>query len=369
MTSSRGSTARILVNMPSQFGGKPSGVARVAFSLLERLVAISEYRFILRSAWREDELPPELRGKIELLYVNRPRIMIADVVRQAAVMPGICRKVGADIVWNIDTFGAARGGRARLTTVHDLFYRHVDTLGRRSRATMAMCYGFVLRGSTRVVAISNGTHNELAAAFPEIASRLSVVANDTTLARPAGVLEREIVGPYVLMVGNATPNKNFGTAIAALAHLQVHGASPALVHVGIDEGGMIARAMASVSNPPRLISRKGLSDIQLAALYVHAECLIVPSLSEGFCLPIVEAQALGCPVVASNRSVLPEIGGEGALYFDPNDSEQLAGCIAELSANPKSRAALIAHGHANRTRFSWDESARAYAALFDELLA
>ncbi|EIZ81184.1 glycosyltransferase [Novosphingobium sp. Rr 2-17] len=356
--------------MPSQFGGKPSGVARVAFSLLERLVAVGGHDYILRSAWRAEQLPPGLQHGVELLHIERPRVMIADMVWQAIVMPAICRKAKADLVWNVDTFGAARGGRARVTTVHDLFYRHVDTLGWRARMTMALCYGTILRGSTRVVAISKGTRDELATTFPSVANRLAVITNDATVAASSGAtLPREIPERYVLMVGNATPNKNFAAAVAALSLLQANGSAPALVHVGMDDSSMIANAMAAASPPPRLIQLKGIDDARLAALYAHAECLIVPSLSEGFCLPIIEAQALGCPVIVSNQSVMPEVGGEGAIYFDPSDPNSLAVCLTELMADPTGRAALIKRGFHNRSRFSWEASARAYAALFTELLA
>jgi len=84
-------------------------------------------------------------------------------------------------------------------------------------------------------------------------------------------------------------------------------------------------------------------------------------------LPIVEAQAFSCPVLASNRSVMPEVGGDGALYFDPADSAQLAEQIRALIGPSATRTLLVERGHKNRGRYSWEASARAYHDLFTDL--
>jgi len=361
--------ARILVNMPSQFGGKPSGVSRVAFALLGRLLALGGHDYVLRSNWRRDALPDALRqSALELVEVPRPGIMSVDVVRQLVTVPALCRARGIDIVWNVDPFGAACGGRARVTTIHDLYFHSVpDLVGRRAAGTMRLCYGLVIRASTRIVAISRYTLNEAATLYPASAARMIEIANDATLAAPAGGLPKCMVGePYLLLVGNGTPNKNLGLAVAALARLP-EADRPLLVHVGLDEGGQLATALAAEAHPPRLHSLSDVDDAALAGLYAHALALVVPSLAEGFCLPIVEAQEIGCPVIASSASVMPEVAGDAALFFDPRDAADLAGRIAKLGNDAFLRADLIARGHANRRRFSWDASAARYAALFSEL--
>ncbi|MET0248947.1 MAG: glycosyltransferase family 1 protein [Sphingobium sp.] len=343
-------------------------MARAAFSLLERLVAIGGHDYVLRSAWRAADLPAALRG-IERIPVARPRFVIADMIGQAILMPRLCRQRGIDIIWNVDPFGAARGGRARVTTVHDLFYRHPGLSSARSRLTTALCYRMVLGGSTHVVAISAATGGDLAAAFPQARERLTVIPHDATLGEAGGqALPREIAGDYILLVGNGTANKNFGVAVAALSRLMAQGQALTLVHVGEDEGGMLARAMAQAHPAPSLVRLARIDDARLAALYAHAQCLVVPSLCEGFCLPIVEAQALGCPVIASNLSAMPDIAGEGALYFDPRQPADLAARIAALTSDPALRDAIIDRGRRNRARYSWERSAQAYDRLFTALV-
>lgn len=338
----------------------------MAFSLLERLIASGHHAYVLRSAWDVADLPPALRH-IEHIRVARPRFVIADMIAQALFIPRLCRRHGIDIVWNVDPFGAPRGGRARVTSVHDLFYREPGLAGRRARVTTALCYYMALRGSTRVVAISTATARGVSSAFPPVKNRLTLITNDATLRPAIDEPPREIAGRYILLVGNGTANKNFGVAVAALSRLNAQGDALTLVHVGEDEEDMVSRAMAQAVPAPPLIRLARIDDTRLAALYAHAQCLVVPSLCEGFCLPILEAQTLSCPVIASDRSAMPEVAGDGALYFDPENAAALAAQIAALVGDPALREALIAKGRRNRARFSWERSAQDYDRLFSAL--
>nr|WP_226019621.1 glycosyltransferase family 1 protein [Novosphingobium sp. FKTRR1] len=355
--------------MPSQYGGRHSGVAKVAFALLERLLERGDHTYVLRSNWSRAQLPAGLQtDALKLVEVPRPRKMATDVMLQCWTVPRLCRKLGIDVVWNIDMFGSALGGKARVTTIHDLyFHTHPEMFPRNSVLTMAICARMMIGGSARLAAISAQTRKDLVSFVPAAAKRSQVIYNDTTLAADAPP-PREIAENYILLVGNATPNKNFGVVVAALHRLAEHPARPVLVHVGKDDAGMISGALASCgSNPPKVISPDNVDDQRLAGLYAHAACLAVPSLAEGFCLPVVEAQALGCPVVAARASVLPEVAGDAALFFDPHEPEELAACLGRLLDSPELADELRKRGLANRNRFDWQKSAADYAALFAEL--
>ena len=95
----------------------------------------------------------------------------------------------------------------------------------------------------------------------------------------------------------------------------------------------------------------------LPALYSGAIALTYSSLFEGFGLPILEAQACGCPVLTSNTSSMPEIGGKGALYVDPYSVESIVNGIKKLE-DRKRRMEMIKKGFENIKRFSWEKCAR-----------
>lgn len=353
---------RILLNMPSQHAGRASGVARMAFCLIEQLLATTPHDYILRSPWSRNQLPAALgASRLRTQTVQRPRFMILDVLRQALTFPALCRRLGIDLVLNLDPYGSATGGHARATVVHDLYHRAIPAaVGWRAALTTDLIFRLVTAGSRRLVAVSEATGHDLTRYYPDTGNRLVTIHSDSTLppdlALPVG---REIEAPYILAVGNATPNKNFGSLHHAFARLHARFPTLRLVHVGAADDGAVH---------PAIIHLQAVSDRRLAGLYRHALCLCVPSTVEGFCLPVLEAQQYGCPVVCSNAPALLEVAGTGALFFAPTNADALAAHVTALLIEPALSAALVARGARNKQRFSWAVAGRRYATAIDDLL-
>jgi glycosyltransferase involved in cell wall biosynthesis len=102
---------------------------------------------------------------------------------------------------------------------------------------------------------------------------------------------------------------------------------------------------------------------ELNAVMRSAEAVVFPSLLEGFGLPVVEAMAVGVPVITSNVSSLPEVGGDAVLYVDPRDPADIAAAIVRLSGDGELRLALVESGRKRAALFRWDEAARATAGV------
>ena len=361
---------RILVNMPSQYGGKPSGVARVTFSLLERLLDQTRDDYILRSPWTRAQLPENLReSRLQLIETPRPRIMVFDVLRQAMTLPALCRKLGIDVLFNADPFGSPRGGKRRVTLVHDLYFKTIpEQIGWRATLTTDLIFRLMMAGSNRITCVSEATRKDLAQFYPSAAGKSLTIHSDSTLSVDPANLNGPppVAAPYILAVGNATSNKNFsllGKAFAVIGKVRpdLH-----VVHVGRDDAEEIGSVLDDPELKARLIRLSGIDDHQLADLYRHAACLCVPSTYEGFCLPVLEAQQLGCPVVCSNRSATPEIAGKGALTFDPADSDSLVAALERLFRAPDLASDLRQAGYENRKLYSWQKAAESYAQIFHE---
>jgi hypothetical protein len=146
-------------------------------------------------------------------------------------------------------------------------------------------------------------------------------------------------------------------SVLALALSGVAGGGPLL---GVE--GTIPFGMGDVLT----VFATNLDPASLAVLYRQAHCLLYPSLFEGFGLPLVEAMQLGCPVIASNRSVMPEIAGDAALLVDGLDVAAMASAL-EAVADPALRNRLIAHGRSRAAQFSWDKSAAQHAGVYRSL--
>jgi glycosyltransferase involved in cell wall biosynthesis len=158
--------------------------------------------------------------------------------------------------------------------------------------------------------------------------------------------------PFVLAVSSANRNKNFPAVVKALEMLG--DAAPPCVIVGkmnqVHFGG-------NTLDTDKVTHLSYVSDEELYALYQRALCLVFPSFYEGFGLPPLEAMALGCPVVVSRTSSLPEIGGDAVHYCNPHDPATLASAIRALAISPEQREICISKGLARADRFSWQRSA------------
>ena len=106
----------------------------------------------------------------------------------------------------------------------------------------------------------------------------------------------------------------------------------------------------------------------LVQVYNSVDCLVFPSLVEGFGLPVVEAQRCGCPVVTSNISSLPEVAGDGAVFVDPYSVESIRAGIQKVLGDGQFREGLIQKGFQNVRRFSWFEIAKSYSNLYQEVV-
>jgi glycosyltransferase involved in cell wall biosynthesis len=110
-------------------------------------------------------------------------------------------------------------------------------------------------------------------------------------------------------------------------------------------------------------------DEELSCWYKAADLLLYPSLDEGFGLPIVEAMALGTPVITSNRSCMPEVVGDAAIMVDPYNVSSISNAIVELLRNDELAEKLRQDGLRRARKFTWEEAARRHLQLFERVLS
>ena len=356
---------RVLINMTSQHRAKPTGISRGTFCLLREWVKTPDMEFVLRSAWFREDLPSELQDSaLEVMTIPRPRRMTFHTFHQAVVMPSIVRKARAALLVNADPFGSPTGGRARMTIVHDFYHRAIrDRVPLRARLTNESAFFVVLHSSSRIMCISNATRADLTRAFPALTSRAVVIHWASTLGAPSGDSSPNPLkakAPYILVVGNDGINKNFELVGRAFDRLHSSGYRQlSLVHVGQDHRNAIASALSEESARNAVVRLERIEDAELGAIFADALCLCVPSLDEGFCLPILEAQQRDCPVVSTNVSVMPEIAADGALYVHPDRPDELARAVTTILVDKNIRQALVEKGRENAARFSWQKAAGA----------
>ena len=177
--------------------------------------------------------------------------------------------------------------------------------------------------------------------------------------------------PYILFVSTLEPRKNIVGLIEAFNQLKSTLQVPhQLVLVG-QKGWQVQPILQAMERSPwrdQIQHLDYLSDAQVAYCYRHADVFAYPSLYEGFGLPVLEAMTLGCPVVTSNTSSLPEVAGDAALLVDPKDTEALATALGQVICDRTLHRALVEKGYQQAAKFSWTRTAKTTLEAYRSIL-
>ena len=207
-----------------------------------------------------------------------------------------------------------------------------------------------------IIAVSNNTKKDILNIYPDIPEdKITVIYHGkSTLSDESPEYEfmNGIPRRYILYVGQRYSYKNFNRFVEAMKPLLED--DPELNIVCAGGGGFKKNELEKIKpNADRFI-QKTVDDIELAYLYRNAICFVFPSLYEGFGLPILEAFNCGCPVLLSNTSSMPEIGGDAALYYDPYNAEDIMDKVSIAVKEENTREKLKKMGYIQANKFNWN---------------
>ncbi len=170
--------------------------------------------------------------------------------------------------------------------------------------------------------------------------------------------------PYIFYVGNAHPHKNVEGLIKAFLLLKNDYPNLKLYLAGHDH--YFWQRIKQEYKDEGIVYKGYVNDRELIALYKGARVFVMPSFDEGFGLPILEAFAMGVPVVSSNSASLPEVGGDACIYFNPKDVTDMANKIKQVLDDKSLRQMLIEKGQQRYKLFSWEKLARTTLKIYEE---
>ncbi len=256
-----------------------------------------------------------------------------------------------------------------LTVVHDLaFERFPDAYPLAERTYLRLTTRWATARCRLLIAVSETTKQDLIELYDVAPERIRVVplglGPPTSSPAPSSRLaELGLDGNFVLQVGRIERRKNQQAALAAVELLD----GVTLVVAGPERDTALSEKLRN-STHVRVLGRVDQPLLEL--LYKRARAVLVPSLYEGFGLPVLEAMARGKVVVAAKASSLPEVGGEAALYFHPSTNpEHLAGVLDVALRDQELRARLARIARARAAKFTWDKTAAGIAAVIKELVS
>lgn len=258
-------------------------------------------------------------------------------------------------------------GLKTVVTVHDLGSEYLPkTHQLKQRLYLSLMQKVQLKGATHLIAVSQATKDDLVKKIKINPKKITVVYEgyDEKLFKPIkndlliNSLNYYNLKPngYFLFVGTIQPRKNLGRLITAFASTNNPG-NLSLVIVGkkgwLSDGVYKLPKQLGIERHVKFLDYVPLKD--LPALYSGAIALTFPSLFEGFGLPVIEAQACGCPIITSNTSSMPEVAGKGAILVDPYSVDDIVKGVKQLAI---SKDKLIKAGFENIKRFSWEKAAK-----------
>lgn len=328
----------------------------------------------------EDQLEYYFDRKYDHRFVHAPNVT-PHTVHPVTRLPILIRywldhpvrkdvvKQKANVFFSPDGFIPLGMSIPKVSMVHDVAYlRYPEHLQPRIRAFYKKWMPRYLAYTDHIITVSEFSKSEIIAGYNIPADKISVVYNGITDAyKPVSEDQKKITRdrytngrPYFVYLGAIHPRKNILTLVRAFEQFKSsHPSDHQLVLAGRASWHTeeVFKAIADSKWKDDIHLPGYIATADATALVGSAEAMIYPSLYEGFGLPLVEAMACGVPVICSNVSSLPEVAGNAALLFAPNDAIQLAQHMLSLAADDSLRHQLIALGNERSKYFSWDRAA------------
>ena len=351
-------------------GDKLEGIGRFTYEVLKRMVAAHPehtFHFLFDRPYDERYLFAEnVVPHVLLPPARHPLLFVAWFEGAVALWLKLNRPA---VLLSPDGFTTLNTRVPRITVVHDLAFEHYpeNMSGLEWRYYQYFVPRFA-RASAHVIAVSEATRQDIVQTYGIAPAKISVVHNAADACfRPQpqpvqqDTRDRFSAGkPYFLFVGALHPRKNLVNLLRAFDQYKTAtGAATKLLVVGRTawKAGPIFEVYQQLHHRHDVHLTGRVTDAELVQLYAAALATAYVPFFEGFGIPVVEAQACGCPVITSNVSSLPEVAGAGARLADPFSVDSLAAALADVAGSANLRATLAAQGLQNARRFSWDASA------------
>ena len=260
-----------------------------------------------------------------------------------------------------------------IITIHDLILKRFPT---QRASTLVPAYYWLknltyqivilsaIKRAKKIIAVSNYTKNDILKYFKVKSSKIKVIYEGVSLdSKVKDVSSNNLSKKYLLYVGNAYPHKNLERLILAFNKLIKDESNLYLILVGeIDY--FYKKIQNKFLDSKQIIFTDFVLDKELTALYKNASLYVFPSLYEGFGLPPLEAMSHGVPVICSEASCLPEILGDSAIYFNPQDINDIAEKIKYVLNNKDVQKNLILKGFNQIKKYKWDKMAEEILEIY-----
>jgi len=352
-----------------------TGIGRYTLELLKYLVLSDHHWYLYCSAPIKYAFLERSNVSVHVIPAARFISGISTIVSQV-LFPYWVKRHGVDLFW------APRHHLPLLLpsciptvlTIHDLVWmRAPTTMTFKGRCLERLLMPLSIKKANAIVPVSNSTLDAVANEFSISRERMLVIYPGAEKAdvgiRDATLEHIAISGSYFLFVGTIEPRKNLERLLQAYSNLADEVKNRALFVIAGRQGwgGCDLDNMIGLLGLRRHVVITGyVNEKTLAMLYANTMFLAMPSLYEGFGIPLVEAMKFGKPVLTSNNSSMPEVSGDAGFLVDPLDVDSITYGLTQMIENTDLRCKLAENAEKNASRFNWHESAAELISLFEK---
>ncbi len=362
----------IVVNTRLLVPDRLDGIGRFTFETLQRITQAqpnSHFVFLFDRKIHEDFIFSENITPVKLFPpARRPWLFNAWLNYSVA---GVLRDLQPALFLSPDGFLPLKGKTPCLPVIHDLNFEHYpEDLPVNIKNWYKKKFPLFANRATRIATVSAFSKNDIASKYNIEKNKIDVVYNGAAHGfqplTEVQILEtrKKITGgaPYFLYIGALHPRKNLERLVRAYGEFRRKNDSQTkLVIAGENywKYSGLQNAIDSVPDKNEIIFTGRLPETELYLLTGAALALTYVPYFEGFGIPIIEAMACDIPVITSNVTAMPEVGGDAVLYVDPFSEESISSALALIDKDESLRNNLIAKAKIQRENFSWDKTAHA----------
>ncbi|SMP72775.1 Glycosyltransferase involved in cell wall bisynthesis [Desulfonatronum zhilinae] len=367
----------LLYLLPGIVGGTETYAAGLLRGLAEVEDGLEYVVFLNRESadWPLPDIPAFQRVVCPIRASSRAWRLLYEQFR----LPALARRHGVDVLHSLGYVAPVLGRCPGVVTIHDMNTRgHGRSMPLFKRLALAFLVRLGAQAARQVITVSEFSRQEIHRHLGLPLERIHVVheaplsptsVHEEATASPVADAStnqqpRQPDAPFILAFASQSPHKNIPRLIEAFARI-----APSVPHHLVLAGhlpgdGAVDRAIVRWDIAHRVRLTGYLPRPEVERLLTQAALFAFPSMYEGFGLPVLEAQAAETPVACARRGALPEVAGEGAVFFDPENVLDMAATLAHALTDEDLRHNLVAQGRLNLERFSWTEAARQTLNLY-----
>lgn len=361
---------RIAVNTRLLLKGKLEGIGWFSFETLKRMTRKHpehEFIFIFDRPYSREFIFSE---NITPVVIGPPaRHPILFFIWFEIQIPKVLKKYNADVFLSPDGYLSLKTKVPQLAVIHDISFAHrPGDIPLMKRWYYNFFFPRFARKARRIATVSEYSKNDIAKSYRLTTEKMDVVydgCNENF--RPYSNEEQRMIRekytqgvPYFLFVGALHPRKNVAGLLKAFDVFKTEtGRMEKLLIVGgeMHKTGEISETWQKMQFKNDVVFTGRVAQEKVYGIFGAALSLVFVPFFEGFGIPILEAMSAGVPVICSNTTSMPEVGGEAVLYVDPENIGQIANAMEKIVSDSELRNELIDKGFRHKLNFSWDKTA------------